>query len=790
MALDKSEILNFIRAAPQAVSKREIAHAFGIKGGEHRVALKQILKALEKEGTIARQPGGDYGVPESLPAVEIVEIREISVDGDVWGVPADWNEELRGPRPRIEIMPDKKHFPVMRERARALCRLRRISDDLYEAHIIRPLDSAHGLVMGLVRTRKGGSAVLIPSDKKAKADFDVNPGDLNGARDGDLAVGEFQPARGAGRKRVRIARVIGRQDDPRAISLISLHENGLREEWPPAAIRETEGLKVPDLKGREDLRGVPLVTIDGLDARDFDDAVFAERDGNGFHLIVAIADVSYYVRPGTALDKEARRRGNSTYFPDRVVPMLPEALSNDLCSLRPHEPRACLAAHLWIDAQGQLRKYKFGRGLMKSAARLTYEQVQAAREGVTDAVTEALLEPVITPLYEAFGLLDAARRKRGALELDLPERQILIDADGQMTGVKKRVRLDSHKLIEEFMILANVAAASALEDKDDPKTLPCVYRIHDRPGFDKLESVREFVESLGISLPKGQVTQPSQINGVLQQGSQTPYSHLVSQVILRAQAQAVYSTRNIGHFGLALSRYAHFTSPIRRYADLLVHRALVKAYGLGPGGLEDEEISRMDEICQGISQTERVSMEAERSAVDRFTAAWLSERVGAEFAGKISGVTRFGLFVTLDESGADGLIPMRALGDDFYEHDERAHALIGRRKGKVFRLGAAVTVRLAEADGLTGSTLLALSGASRDGADIPGFQARLRSFNFPSGSPARRRGGGEKARSGKEGEKREGKHEKKYGGKPFGHGKDNSKGGYKGPGRNKPKRKP
>lgn len=725
MALDKSEILKFIRSAPQAVSKREIAHAFGIKGGEHRVALKQILKALEKEGAIAKQPGGDYSVPDSLPNVEIIEVREISVDGEIWGVPAEWDEELRGPRPKIEIMPDKKHFPVMREHSRALCRLKRISEDFYEAYIIKPLDTAHGLVMGLIRTRKSG-AVLIPSDKKAKADFDVNPGDLNGARDGDLAVGEIQPGRGLKRKRVRITRVIGRQDDPRAISLISLHENGLREEWPPSVIKDTEGMKVPDTHGREDLRKIPLVTIDGIDARDFDDAVFAEKDKNGFHLIVAIADVAYYVRAGSALDKEAQRRGNSTYFPDRVVPMLPEALSNDLCSLRPHEPRACLAVHLWIDAHGQLHKYKFVRGLMKSAARLTYEQVQAARDGLADDVTGPLLESVVAPLYEAYAVLDAARRKRGALDLDLPERQILIDADGNMSGVKKRDRLDSHKLIEEFMILANVAAASALEDKDNPKTLPCVYRIHDKPSFDKLESVREFVESLGLSLPKGQVTQPSQINGVLRQGAQSPYSHLISQVILRSQAQAVYSTRNIGHFGLALSRYAHFTSPIRRYADLMVHRALIKAYGLGPGGLEDEEISRMDEICQNISLTERVSMEAERSAVDRFTAAWLSERVGAEFQGKISGVTRFGLFVTLDESGADGLIPMRALGDDFYEHDERAHALIGRRKGKVFRLGAAVTVRLMEADGLTGSTVLELSGVSRNGADIPGFQARAR----------------------------------------------------------------
>ncbi|MCC6597587.1 MAG: ribonuclease R [Alphaproteobacteria bacterium] len=746
MALDKSEILNLIRAAPEPISKRDIAQALGIKGGENRVALKQILKLLEKNGAIEKAAGDNYSVPGSLPEVAVIEVTSISVDGDVRGTPIEWDEALRGKRPVIEIMPDKKHYPVMKERSRALCRLRRINDNTYEAFIIKPLDTARGLVMGLVRVKKSG-AVLIPVDKKAKNDFDLNTAELDDVKDGDLAIGEIQPSRDLKRKRARIIKVIGRQEDPKAISLISLYENGLHEDWPPQALKDAEGLKVPNPQDREDLRALPLVTIDGIDARDFDDAVFAEKTENGFHLIVAIADVAYYVRAGSALDKEAQRRGNSTYFPDRVVPMLPEALSNDLCSLRPHEPRACMVAHLWIDMQGQLQKYKFTRGLMQSAARLVYEQVQAAYDGQVDDVTGPLLEPVIKPLYEAYGILDLARQKRRALDLDLPERQIIINEDGDMTGVKKRMRLDSHKLIEEFMILANVAAASALESKaakTGPRNaLPCVYRIHDRPSFDKLESVREFIENLGLSLPKGQVTQPAQINGVLRQGAETPYSHLISQVILRAQAQAVYSVNNIGHFGLALSHYAHFTSPIRRYADLLVHRALIRAYGLGPGGLDDLEISRIEETCQHISQTERVSMEAERSAVDRFTASWLSERCGAEFSGKITGVTRFGLFVTLDESGADGLIPMRSMGDDFYEHDERAHALIGKRKNKIFRLGALVTVRLMEANGLTGSTLLELSGASRDGADIPGFQARFRPTGRHKSGPPRGKSGGE-----------------------------------------------
>jgi ribonuclease R len=531
---------------------------------------------------------------------------------------------------------------------------------------------------------------------------------------------------------------------------------GLREDFPPKAIEDTRGMKVPEVGTREDLRQIPLVTIDGLDARDFDDAVFAEKTDEGFHLIVAIADVAHYVTPESALNQEAYRRGNSTYFPDRVIPMLPEVLSNDLCSLRPHENRACLAVHMHINLEGKLIRYKFLRGLMRSEARLTYEQVQAAMNGLSDEVTGPLLEPVIKPLYAAFAILEQARKKRGALELDLPEKQVLIDKNGKMTGVKLRQRLDSHKLIEEFMVLANVAAASALEAKQ----APCVYRIHDRPSPEKLDSAREFIEGFGLSLPKGQVTGPAQINAVLERAAKLPYSHLISTVILRTQAQAHYSPENIGHFGLALTKYAHFTSPIRRYADLLVHRSLIRAYGLGDGGLDDGEEARLEEMCEHISDTERVSMEAERNAVDRFTAAFLSNRIGAEFSGRISGVTRFGLFVSLSESGADGLVPMSTLPHDFYIHDERAHALVGRRSGRIFRLGAEVNVRLMEADGLTGSTVLSLSGHDH-GADIPGLtppktwhperkdSRRGGSKNHRGGGGFRHGGGGKKGKKGR-----------------------------------------
>lgn len=759
----KEAIFALIQSSPVPVTKREVARAFNIKGGELRVALKQILKALEKEGSIIKQPGGDYSAPDGLPAVTVIVVTQIDVDGDVLAKPLDWDEALKGEAPRIEVMPDKKYFKDMREGSRALVRLIR-DGDLYEAKIIRVIDqgSRHegGSVMGIVRRQKKGF-LLSPTHKRARHEFDLAQEDLNGAVDGDLVTAELLPSQGLARKKVRVREVVGRQDDPRAISLISLHEAGLNESFPKAVIDETQNMRVPDLGKREDLRSIPLVTIDGADARDFDDAVFAEKLEDGsYHLIVAIADVAYYVRHGSALDREAQLRGNSTYFPDRVVPMLPEALSNDLCSLRPKEPRASVAVHMWVDTSGKLLRYKFVRALIRSAARLTYNQVQAARDGNPDDTTGPLMDAVIAPLYAAYEILDQARQKRGALDLDLPERQIIIDDKGNMTGVKMRERFDSHKLIEEFMILANVAAASALEAKNTSQkglgNYPCVYRIHDKPSFEKLESAREFLESFDLSLPKGQVAQPKQINYLLQQAAEMPYSHLISQVILRTQSQAIYSTENIGHFGLALERYAHFTSPIRRYADLLVHRALIGAYNLGEGAMEDGEKVRIEEICQHITGTERASMEAERNAIDRFTANYLSSHIGAEFEGKISSVTRFGLFVALNESGADGLVPMKTLSDDFYVHDEKAHALVGRRHGRVYRLGAPVRVVIKEADGLTGSSLFNLAHG-QGGAELEGMKKRprihsdqnRRDKNRRKGPPPERNDGNQPQKKGK-----------------------------------------
>jgi ribonuclease R len=536
---------------------------------------------------------------------------------------------------------------------------------------------------------------------------------------------------------------------PRTISLIAIHENDIPTAFPAEAVAQAEAAKPVKLGTRTDLRKIPLVTIDGSDARDFDDAVWAEPDPDpenrgGWHILVAIADVSWYVRPGDALDRSAYERGNSVYFPDRVVPMLPEALSNELCSLKPKVDRACLAVHMWLDASGTKRRHQFVRGLMRSAARLTYEQVQAARDGNGDETTRKLADTVIAPLYGAYRALDKARRKRGTLDLDLPERRVVLGDDGHIERIERRQRLDSHKLIEEFMISANVAAAETLERLRQL----CMYRVHDAPDPAKLEALREFLDGLedeGLRLAKGQVVKPRHFNQLLERAVGTPYAPLINELVLRSQAQAAYSPANLGHFGLALRRYAHFTSPIRRYADLLVHRALVAGHNaageeFGEGGLPETEREAFAEGGTHISQTERRAAAAERSALDRYTAAFISARVGASFHGRINGVTRFGLFVTLDDSGADGLVPIGSLPNDFYIHEEKQHRLIGRRWGRTYRLGDAVTVRLAEANPVTGGLILSvLETASADDDDA--------SLRHRAAARAKHRQGGGAARS-------------------------------------------
>ena len=724
----RDELLAFIRDSETPVGKREIARAYGLKG-DQRIELKELLRDLRDAGEITPDRAKTFRHPESLSDMVVLEIVSVDGDGHLLAVPRRHDDDKDGPPPRIEVSaPASRTVPAPAVGDRVLASMKRRGKDTYEAKVVRRLGSGPKKILGLYEEPPGrkGLGLVTPTDRKLRREFDVRPTDRNGALPGDIVW--IEETGGALARRARIVERIGPMSDPRTVSLISIATNDIPVDFPEAAIEEADKAKAAPMGHRLDLRAVPLVTIDGEDARDFDDAVFAEPDPDhpgGWHLFVAIADVAWYVRHDRPLDRAAYRRGTSVYFPDRVVPMLPEQLSNHWCSLVPHEDRPVLVAEMWIDAEGHLKRHKFHRAMMRSAARLTYNRVQRAMNGTPDAEIEPLMDAVVRPLYGAYRVLLAAREARGALDLDLPERQVTLGKDGHIATIGVRERLDSHKLIEEFMVLANVAAAQALEQRQ----APCLYRVHDQPDLAKLEALREFLGTLGIKVPTGQRLRPADLNRVLHEVADKPVSQLVSQTVLRSQSQAVYSPDNLGHFGLALARYAHFTSPIRRFPDLIVHRALIAAYGLGEGGLSTEDRGRFTEFGEHLSMCERRAVAAERGAMDRYVAAFMAGHVGAVFPGRVNGVTRFGLFATLEGPGADGLIPIRSLGQEFFRHDEGRQVLIGERTGETFGLGDRLQIKLVEADTATGGLLFEIV----DVIERVERQAAPRSFRSPPG---------------------------------------------------------
>ena len=620
----------------------------------------------------------------------VVRITGTDMDGDAVARPVDWTGD--GPPPTILMVAERRGTPALAPGERVLARISPIGPGKWEGRTLKRLSDEPGRILGVFRA----PGRLVPTDRRVKAEWRIPPGEDGGAETDEIVVATPLPHAGLGLKPARITERLGRMGDARSVSLICIHAHDIPQEFPEDALAAAVKARGVPLGKREDLRAVPLVTIDGEDARDFDDAVFAELSGDGFRLIVAIADVAHYVRPGLPLDRTAWTRGNSVYFPDRVVPMLPEALSNGWCSLRPNEDRGCLFVEMQVDAAGRKTSHRFGRGLMRSAARLTYEQVQEAHDTGADLDLGAGL----AALYAAFRALLSARVARGTLDLDLPERKVVLD-QGQVVSISPRPRLDSHRLIEEFMVLANVAAAEELEARQRP----CMYRVHAPPTEDKLENLRTFLHGMGISLPPGNDLHPRDLDRILQKVAGTEQAPLVNEVILRSQSQAAYSSDNIGHFGLALPRYGHFTSPIRRYADLLVHRALISGNKLGLGGLDPDEAARMTDTAEHISATERRAALAEREAIDRYLAAYMADKVGATFPARVSGVQRFGLFVTLSESGASGLVPMSSLPDDYWTYEEATQSLSGRRSHMTYHLAQDVEVRLMEASPVTGGLL-------------------------------------------------------------------------------------
>jgi ribonuclease R len=710
----REELLSFIRERAGSVGAREIARAFGAKNAD-RAAINRMLRELSDDGQIERRRNRLHRAG-TLPSVVLADITGRDRDGELLARPTEWDEQAHGAPPVIRIVTPRRARPGETAGVgdRALLRVERTSEEETTARVIKLIDRAKARVLGIFRSLPGGAARLVPIDKKQLGrELTIAADRAGGAVDGDLVAVEVARHGRPGLPTGAVVERLGSLKSERAVSLIAIHAHGIPHVFSRAALAEADAARPASLAGREDWRTVPFVTIDPPDAKDHDDAVHAAADSDprnagGFIVSVAIADVAHYVQPGSALDRAALERGNSVYFPDRVVPMLPERISNDLCSLRPHEDRPALAVRMVIGIDGRKRSHSFHRVLIRSAARLHYEQAQFAVSGRTDEVTGPIAQPILGPLYAAYEAVRRARDERGPLDLELPERKILLKADGTVDRVIMPQRLDAHRLIEEFMILANVAAAESCERA----RVTLIYRVHDDPAPEKIIALREFLATLDISLPKGGALRPDAFNHILQRVKGRDVERLVNEVVLRSQAQAEYSAENFGHFGLNLRRYAHFTSPIRRYADLIVHRSLIRAFKLGDDGLPDgTDVRALSEMAANISATERRAMKAERETADRLIAHFLADRVGATFDGHISGVTRAGLFVELNETGADGLIPARHIGEEYFRYNETSHAFVGR--SATYRLGDPVTVELVEAAPVAGALRFRLIGEAR-----------------------------------------------------------------------------
>jgi ribonuclease R len=704
----RQQVLDFIAASDTPAGKREIARAFGLHGNE-KIQLKALLKDMADEGLIDSAPGRAFHKMGGVPKVSVLRIVDVDDSGQAYAVPESWHADA--PPPRLRVIERGKRGTALGVGDRVLARTEEAGSGIV-AHPMKRLARGEEQVLGVLH-EEGSRLWLKPVDKRERRELPVS--DAGEARPGDLVLAEK-----AGRPPRITARVVERLGEPfapRSFSLIAIHKHGIPDRFSEETIAEAERMaKQPLGGGREDLRHLPIVAIDPADARDHDDAVWAAPDDDpanpgGFKALVAIADVSFYVRPGSDLDREARRRGNSVYFPDRVVPMLPEELSADICSLKQGQDRAALVCHLTIDAKGVVTSWCFSRAVIRVAANIAYEDAQAAIDGRPAEVAPALVDGALKPLWAAWAALARARDKRAPLDLDLPERRVVLDEKGRILSVAPRERLDAHRLIEDFMIAANVAAAKALE----AKKAPVMYRVHEPPSREKLVALKDYLATFGISFALGQVIKPATFNHLLAEVGERDERPQVMEQVLRTQTQAYYSPVNAGHFGLALGSYAHFTSPIRRYADLIVHRALVGAYRLDPAekqtalpAADGENLKRIGEL---ISAAERRAMEAERDTIDRYVAAYLATRVGDLVETRITGVQSFGFFATVVGLGGDGLVPVSTLGREYFRYDEASQALEGEQSGTRYTPGMLIRLRLAEANPVSGALRFEIDGA-------------------------------------------------------------------------------
>ena len=706
-----ADVLKFIQTSDQPAGKREIARAFGLKGND-KIALKALLKDMADDGLIDSAPGRAFHKMGGVPKVTVLRITSTD-DGQVLATPEQWHAETPPPRLRVIERKSGKGRSALGVGDRVLARTEEAGRG-HVAHVMKKLERSTELVLGVVK-KSGERFFLSPVDKRERREWPIS--DLKDAQPGDLVLAE--PTGRPPRQTVRVDAILGDPFAPRSFSLIAIHKHGLRDTFKEEAIAEAKKVAEQKLGEREDLTHLPIVAIDPEDARDHDDAIWAQRreDGDGWDAIVAIADVSFYVRPGSELDREARARGNSVYFPDRVVPMLPHELSSDICSLKEGEPRAALACHLHVGKDGALKAFRFTRAKIRVAANIAYEDAQAAYDAATaervevtsspcsmpdpeGPVPQELVNQALKPLWECWGALLKAREKREPLELDLPERRVVLDEKGRIMSVAPRERLDAHRLVEDYMIAANVAAAKALEKKK----APVMYRVHEGPGREKLVTLKDYLATFDLEFALGQVVKPSTFNRIIERiGADHPGRTEIMEQLLRTQMQARYAPDPLGHFGLALASYAHFTSPIRRYADLLVHRALVSAYRLGEGGLPPEDATRFAEIGEAISMLERRAMEAERETIDRYVAAYLSDKVGQLLKCRITGVQPFGFFATVETLGGDGLVLASTLGNEYFRYDEKSQSLIGEQSGETYSPGQRLELKLAEANPASGA---------------------------------------------------------------------------------------
>jgi len=720
----RKQILDFIATSDQPAGKREIARAFGLSA-QDKILLKALLKDMADEGLIDSAPGRAFHKSGGVPKVTVLRIVEADDSGNIFAVPEQWHAE--GPPPRLRVL-ERGRRGALGIGDRILARTEERGQG-YAAHPMKKLLRTAELVLGVVR-KEGERFWLTPVEKKERRELAIS--DLKDAEPGDLVLCEVSGR--PPRVTARVDAVLGDPFAPRSFSLIAIHKHGLRHEFRQEAIDEAHRVATLPLGDREDLTHLPIVAIDPADARDHDDAIWAAPDDDednkgGWKAIVAIADVSYYVRPGSELDREARARGNSVYFPDRVVPMLSEELSADICSLKEGQVRAAMACHLTIAKDGSLKSWRLTRAKICVAANIAYEDAQAAIDAlgeertqvssptcsmpeVKGAVPEELVRTALQPLWGAWGALLAARNKREPLELDIPERRVMLDEKGRITSIAPRDRLDAHRLVEDFMIVANVAAARALE----AKRAPVMYRVHEGPSREKLVALKDYLATFDLEFALGQVVKPSTFNRIIERVGDSSGRAEIMEQLLRTQMQARYGPERFGHFGLALATYAHFTSPIRRYADLLVHRALVSAYKLGEGGLPQGEEERFVEIGENISMLERRAMEAERETIDRYVAAYLADQVGQLVNCRITGVQPFGFFATVEDLGGDGLVLAQTLGQEYFRYDEAARQLVGDETGETYRVGQRLTLRLAEANPVSGSLRFELPEGSYGGA--------------------------------------------------------------------------